>query len=119
MTMQKQAFIRSLQDIIQGDVLFDDYSLGIYSTDASVYQIRPLVVVAPKNNGDVIAAIKIARGNQVKILPRGAGTSLAGQTVGDAMVLDFSKYMNQALEINEKEKWVRVPAGRGARCAER
>ncbi len=111
MALDKQTFIQALQKEISGDVLSDDYSMGIYSTDASVYQIRPLVVVAPKDDRDVITAIKIARANQVKILPRGAGTSLAGQTVGESMVMDFSKYMNQILEINEKEKWVLVQPG--------
>lgn len=111
MALDKQAFIQALQKELGGDVLSDEYSLAIYSTDASVYQIRPLAVVAPKNDEDVIAAIKIARDNKVKILPRGAGTSLAGQTVGESMVMDFSKYMNQILEINEKDSWVRVQPG--------
>ena len=70
MALNKRAFIQSLQNEIVGDVLFDDYSMGIYSTDASVYQIRPLVVIAPKNDQDVIIAINIAREYQVKILPR-------------------------------------------------
>jgi FAD/FMN-containing dehydrogenase len=111
MALDKQAFIQSLQSEIDGDVLFDEYSMGIYSTDASVYQIRPLVVVAPKNDQDVYSAINNARAFGVKILPRGAGTSLAGQTVGESMVMDFSKYMNQILEINEKDSWVRVQPG--------
>ncbi len=111
MALDKQAFIQSLQSEIDGDVWFDDYSMGIYSTDASVYQIRPLVVVAPKNDQDVNSAINNARAYGVKILPRGAGTSLAGQTVGESMVMDFSKYMNQILEINEKDSWVRVQPG--------
>ena len=106
-----QTFTESLCRELRGEVFSDDYSLGIYSTDASVYQIKPLAVVIPKHNEDVIKAIDIARGHSVKILPRGAGTSLAGQTVGESMVLDFSKYMNQILEINEKEKWVRVQPG--------
>ena len=103
MVLDKQVFVQSLLNEIDGDVLSDDYSLGMYSTDASVYQIRPLVIIAPKNDSDVVAAIKIARAHKVKILPRGAGTSLAGQTVGESMVMDFSKYMNQILEFNEKD----------------
>lgn len=70
MALDKHAFIKSLQKEISGDILIDDYSLGIYSTDASVYQIRPLAVVAPKNDEDVIAAIKIASTFRVNILPR-------------------------------------------------
>ena len=60
---------------------------------------------------DVKLAVEFARKNKMKILPRGGGTSLAGQTVGEALVLDFSKYMNQIIEFNEKERWVRVQPG--------
>jgi len=107
----REAYIEKLQKEIAGDVLSDEYSLGIYSTDASVYQIRPSVVVAPKNDDDVLSAIRIAGEYKVSILPRGAGTSLAGQTVGKSIVLDFSKHMNQIIEINPEEKWVRVQPG--------
>ncbi|MEB2787321.1 FAD-binding oxidoreductase [Algoriphagus persicinus] len=105
------ALSAELKNKIKGDVLSDQYSLGMYATDASIYQIQPQVVVLPKDEEDVRIAIGIARINKLKILPRGAGTSLAGQTVADGLVLDFSKYMNQILEINEKEKWVRVQPG--------
>jgi FAD/FMN-containing dehydrogenase/Fe-S oxidoreductase len=96
---------------IKGDVLSDEYSLGMYSTDASFYQIRPLVVVLPLDEADVKTVVEIASTHKLKILPRGAGTSLAGQTVGEAIVIDFSKYMNKILEFNEKERWVRVQPG--------
>jgi len=107
----KISFIENLRKSIKGDVLADEYSLGMYSTDASHYQIRPVAVVLPKDESDVKKAVEIARNNKIKILPRGAGTSLAGQTVGEAMVIDFSKYMNKILEFNEKERWVRVQPG--------
>ena len=100
-----------LKKSIKGDVLSDEYSLGMYSTDASFYQIKPLVVVLPKDEADVKKAVEVARTHKVKILPRGGGTSLAGQTVGEAMVIDFSKYMNNILEFNEAERWVRVQPG--------
>ncbi|MGC3947804.1 MAG: FAD-linked oxidase C-terminal domain-containing protein [Chryseolinea sp.] len=96
---------------IKGDVLADEYSLGMYSTDASFYQIKPLVVVIPRDEDDVRLAVRVAHANNVRILPRGAGTSLAGQTVGDAIVIDFSKYMNRILEFNERERWVLVQPG--------
>ena len=96
---------------IKGDLLLDDYSLGMYSTDASFYQIMPVAVVLPKDEEDVRKTLEIARRHKKKILPRGGGTSLAGQTVGDAIVIDFSKYMNKILEFNEKERWVRVQPG--------
>jgi FAD/FMN-containing dehydrogenase/Fe-S oxidoreductase len=105
------SFISLLKSTVKGDVLDDDYSLGMYSTDASVYQIKPVVVVLPQNEEDVKKAVEAARKHRVKILPRGGGTSLAGQTVGEAMVIDFSRNLNQVLEINEKERWVRVQPG--------
>ena len=109
--MPNQLFINDLKLNVRGDVLADPTSLGIYATDASVYQIQPVVVVLPKDEADVCTAMKIAVDHKVTILPRGGGTSLAGQTVGHSMVLDFSKHMNQVLEFNEKERWVRVQPG--------
>src|SRR5688572_8335377 len=100
-----------LRKACKGDVLSDDASLGMYATDASFYQIKPLVVLLPKSDDDVKAATKIARENKVSILPRGGGTSLAGQTVAKALVIDFSKYMNKILEFNQEERWVRVQPG--------
>jgi len=107
----KQLFIQDLEFHIHGDVLSDAASLGLYATDASVYQIEPIAIVLPKYEKDVSTALKIAKDHQIAVLPRGAGTSLAGQTVGHAMILDFSKYMNQLLEVNEKEGWARVQPG--------
>ncbi|NND08324.1 MAG: FAD-binding oxidoreductase, partial [Saprospiraceae bacterium] len=104
-------FIRDLKLHIRGDVLSDPVSLGIYATDASIYQINPEVVILPLDAEDVATAVQIAGDYKRAILPRGGGTSLAGQTVGKAMILDFSKYMNQILEFNEKENWIRVQPG--------
>ena len=70
-----------LRQQILGDVLFDDVSRGLYSTDASIYQIPPIGVVLPKTKADVRAAVQIASAHGVPILPRGGGTSLSGQTV--------------------------------------
>ena len=64
---------------ISGDILTDDFSLGMYSTDASIYQIKPIAIVLPKNEDDVKFAMQVAHQNNITILPRGAGTSLAGQ----------------------------------------
>ncbi|MEM7370316.1 MAG: FAD-linked oxidase C-terminal domain-containing protein [Bacteroidota bacterium] len=105
-------FIEQLKQQITGDVLSDDASLGMYSTDASVYQIRPIVIVLPKDESDVMTALKLAGTFGITVLPRGGGTSLAGQTVGNSMILDFSKYMHAVLELNVEEKWVRVQPGR-------
>jgi FAD/FMN-containing dehydrogenase/Fe-S oxidoreductase len=100
-----------LHHVIDGEVRFDPYSRSLYSTDASMYQIEPIGVVIPRHVEDVVATVDIARRHQVPVLPRGGGTSLAGQTVGHAVVMDFSKYMHQILEVNTEEGWARVQPG--------
>jgi FAD/FMN-containing dehydrogenase/Fe-S oxidoreductase len=100
-----------LRKLIEGDVHFDAYSRLLYSTDASIYQIEPIGVVVPRHKGDVQAAIEVANRFGAPILSRGGGTSLAGQTVGHAIVLDFSKYMRRVLEVNQEELWCRVEPG--------
>ncbi len=96
---------------LAGEVRFDPYSRLLYSTDASAYQIEPLGVVIPKDRADVQAALEIATKHQVPVLARGGGSSLAGQAVGAALILDFSKYMRHILEINPEEQWVRAEPG--------
>ncbi|HEY7322988.1 MAG TPA: FAD-linked oxidase C-terminal domain-containing protein [Candidatus Binatia bacterium] len=100
-----------LKKRIEGEVRFDRYSRLLYSTDASMYQIEPIGVVVPRHKGDVQAAIEVANRFNVPLLPRGGGTSLAGQTVGHALVLDFSKYMQKVIEVNREELWCRVQPG--------
>ncbi len=100
-----------LRKRIEGDIHFDRYSRLLYSTDASIYQIEPIGVVVPRHKGDVQAVIEIANKLNVSVLPRGGGTSLAGQTVGHSIVLDFSKYMQNVLEVNKEELWCRVQPG--------
>ena len=82
---------------VEGDVRFDTYSRLLYSTDASMYQVEPIGVVIPRHAGDVQAVIEIANRQNVPLLPRGGGTSLTGQTVNHAVVLDFSRHMNRLL----------------------
>ena len=100
-----------LSDQIDGEVRFDRYSKALYNTDASLYQVEPIGVVLPYHKADVLKVIQTCYQHNVPILPRGGGTSLAGQTVGRAVVIDFSKYMNRIIEINAEEKWVRVEPG--------
>src|SRR5712691_12848270 len=95
----------------QGEVLFDAFSLGRYSTDASFYQIEPLGVVVPKSRADVAAALAIAREEGVPVLPRGGGTSQCGQTVARALVLDCSKYMDGVVTLDVAARRVRVQPG--------
>jgi len=95
----------------RAEVHFDRGMRGLYATDASLYQIEPLGVVVPKTREDVIAAVSIAAQERVPILPRGAATSLSGQTVGPAIVIDFSKYLNRIGIVDRKAMTVRVEAG--------
>lgn len=109
--MSHQLFIRDLQVNCRGQVLSDVLSLGIYATDASIYQIRPIVVVIPKDQEDTITAVRIAADHRISIVPRGGGTGLAGQAIGQAMILDLSKNLRQILDFNPVEKWIVVQPG--------
>jgi FAD/FMN-containing dehydrogenase/Fe-S oxidoreductase len=100
-----------LQQVVQGEVRFDGYSRMLYSTDASLYQIQPIGVVLPKHEDDVQATVEIAARRKVPILPRGGGSSLAGQAVGAALVLDFSKYMGNILALDAAAATVAVQPG--------
>ncbi len=93
---------------IRGDVLFDAFSRGQYSTDASHYQIEPVGVVVPKTIDDVRIAAGIARDVGVPLLPRGGGTSQSGQTVGRALVIDFTRHLNRIIEtdFDNRTCWV-------------
>lgn len=101
----------ALKKRISGEVRFDRASRLIYSTDASIYEIEPIGVVIPRTHEDVFAAMEITRDFNVPVLGRGGGTSLAGQTVGEAVVFDMSKYLNRVLEVNREEGWAIVEPG--------
>src|SRR5215467_5518704 len=102
---------RELRRVVEGEVRFDGYSRLLYSTDASMYQVEPIGVVLPRTAADVQAVLELANRYNVPVLPRGGGTSLAGQTVNHAVVLDFSPQMNRVLEVNREELWCRVQPG--------
>ncbi|MFH1071567.1 MAG: FAD-linked oxidase C-terminal domain-containing protein [Candidatus Glassbacteria bacterium] len=102
---------RELAYRVRGDVIFDDVTRGIYATDASDYMITPLAVVLPVDEADVLAAVESARESGISILPRGGGTSLSGQAVGESVVIDFSKYMDRVIEVNIEQRWARVQPG--------
>src|SRR5271165_3280081 len=95
----------------RGEVLFDAFSRGRYSTDASIYQIEPLGIVVPKSREDTAAAIAIAREEGVPVLPRGAGTSQCGQTVARALVIDCSRYLDRVIAVDVKGRRARVEPG--------
>src|ERR1700736_1971337 len=96
---------------LKGEVLFDAFSRGRYSTDASIYQIEPLGVAVPKDREDVAAALAIAREEGVPVLPRGGGTSQCGQTVARALVLDCSKFMDNIIALDPEARRVTVQPG--------
>jgi FAD/FMN-containing dehydrogenase/Fe-S oxidoreductase len=106
----------SLSGKFAGELYYDETILHsaqkhLYSTDASVYQELPLAVALPKNENDIELLIEFANQQKVTLIPRAAGTSLAGQVVGKGIVVDISKHFNQILEINREERWVRVQPG--------
>jgi FAD/FMN-containing dehydrogenase/Fe-S oxidoreductase len=110
-TDTSESLARRLRAETQGEVLFDAGSRGRYATDASIYQIMPVGVLVPRSDADVRAAIDIARDLKVPVLPRGAGTSQCGQTVGAALVIDNSKYRRAVLEVDANAQTARVEPG--------
>ena len=110
-TDTSQLLSRRLESETQGEVLFDDGSRGRYATDASIYQVMPVGVFVPRNGRDVSVAIDIARDLKVPIVPRGAGTSQCGQTVGAGLVIDNSKYRRAILDVDVENLTARVEPG--------
>jgi FAD/FMN-containing dehydrogenase/Fe-S oxidoreductase len=106
------ALHRALSEAISThDVRFDRLNRALYATDASVYQIVPLMVAFPATARDVVAAVSVCAKFAVPITARGGGTSQAGQAIGPGVILDCSRYFNRVLEINADEQWVRVEPG--------
>src|SRR3989442_13173037 len=106
-----QSVERALRARVKGEVRFDEYSRVLYSTDASIYQILPLGVVIPRDEGDIATVLRIAAETGTPVLPRGGGTSLAGQSIGRAIILDCSKYMNRIQDLDAGARWARVQPG--------
>src|SRR5476649_2246847 len=100
-----------LSRALRGEVLFDPFSRGRYSTDASIYQIEPIGVTLPRDTQDVEAAIAIAREEGVPVLPRGGGSSQSGQTVNEAVVMDTSRHMKRLLELDVERGTATVQPG--------
>jgi len=112
MTEQKRNNkLNILRKNIKGELYFDNISKTIYSTDASSYKEQPIAVAVPKNNNDIIELIKFANENNTTLIPRAAGTSLAGQVVGNGIIVDISKNFREIIEFNKEEKWVKVQPG--------
>lgn len=109
--------LEKFSSVLDGELYFDIHNpkhstiLIAYSSDASVYQERPLAVAIPKTERDLIRLVHFAKENIITLIPRTAGTSLAGQVVGNGIVVDVSKHFTQILELNVEQKWVRVQPG--------
>ncbi|HEY4198870.1 MAG TPA: FAD-linked oxidase C-terminal domain-containing protein [Mucilaginibacter sp.] len=108
--------LKELSNKLSGELFYDNSPyhqavIRVYATDASAYQEMPHAVAMPKDKEDIKALIHFSQEHNITLIPRAAGTSLAGQVVGSGIVVDVSKYMNGILELNEDEKWVRVQPG--------
>lgn len=101
----------ALKQHLNGELFIDDLMKSLYATDASVYRILPLAVAYPKNSEDIKALIQFAKNHQTSLIPRTAGTSLAGQCVGTGIVVDVSKHFNKILNFNEVKKTITVQPG--------
>lgn len=115
--MSIQLSLKNLAETLSGDLFFDANDSKhqmmrlAYATDASVYQELPLAVSIPHHKMDLQTLIKFAELHQLTLIPRTAGTSLAGQVVGSGIIVDVSKFFNKILEVNVEDKWVRVEPG--------
>lgn len=94
-----------------GDVLADDANRQAYATDASLYYHLPQAIVRPRTTADVAAVVAAARSAGWSLTPRGAGTSLAGQAIGDGLIVDTSRFMDRVVELNADERWADVEPG--------
>ena len=109
--MIKREMLMQLGRQLQGELYLDDTMRTLYATDASAYREMPLAVAIPENEDDIKTLIRFAREHKTSLIPRTAGTSLAGQVVGSGIVVDVSRKFTRILEINTAENWVRVQPG--------
>ncbi|MGX5818828.1 FAD-binding and (Fe-S)-binding domain-containing protein [Chitinophaga lutea] len=109
--MIKREKLMQLAGQLQGELHLDDTMRTLYATDASAYREMPLAVAIPANETDIQTLIRFAREHKTSLIPRTAGTSLAGQVVGNGIVVDVSRNFTRILEVNTEERWVRVQPG--------
>ena len=106
-----EAIASDLKKIVEGNVLSDELSRTIYSSGACIYSLRPMVIVQPRHKEDVVQCVRYAAQNGIPLTARGGGTGRAGQGIGEGIILDFVRYMNQILEVDPEKKWVWVQPG--------
>ena len=107
----RQKRYKALKSQLEGEFNWDPSTLVQYATDASAYRELPNAVAVPKTRDDLKQLIEFARKNNTPLIPRSAGTSLAGQVVGKGIIVDISRYWGRILEVNKAERWVRVEPG--------
>ncbi len=110
-TDEQSPLVDALDARVDGDVRFDEYTKQLYATDASIYEATPVGVVFPTCTADVAAVVSYCADEGLPVLPRGGGTSLAGQTVNEAVVLDFTRYMDDVIEIDPAERTATAQPG--------
>ncbi len=109
--VERPSLVAELRERVAGDVRFDEYSRQLYATDASAYEVTPIGVVFPTSTADVAAVMEYCASQQIPVLPRGGGTSLGGQSVNEAVVLDFTRYMDDILSVRPDDRRVRAQPG--------
>ncbi|MEF8819566.1 MAG: FAD-linked oxidase C-terminal domain-containing protein [Haloferacaceae archaeon] len=109
--VERSGLVDDLDSLVDGDVRFDDYTKQLYATDASAYEITPIGVVFPTDTADVRAVVEYCAEREIPVLPRGGGTSLAGQSVNEAVVLDFTAEMDGLLSLDAEGRECRVESG--------
>jgi FAD/FMN-containing dehydrogenase len=106
-----QVNLEKLGSMLEGELFTDKTIRTLYATDASAYREMPLAVAIPKSEDDIKKLIEFAQVEKTSLIPRTAGTSLAGQVVGNGIIVDVSKHFNKIIELNKEEKWIRVQPG--------
>ncbi|SFR66528.1 FAD/FMN-containing dehydrogenase [Halogeometricum rufum] len=109
--VERPDLLDALRGRVDGDVRFDTYTRQLYATDASAYESTPIGVVYPDSTDDVAAVVSHCAENEIPVLPRGGGTSLAGQAVNEAVVLDFTRHMDDVVELAPEDRVARVQSG--------
>ncbi len=109
--IERPDLVDALETRVDGDVRFDSYSRQLYATDASIYEVTPIGVVFPRSTDDVARVVSYCAEREIPVLPRGGGTSLAGQTVNEAVVLDFTTYMDDVIDIDPDERRATAQTG--------
>ncbi|WP_440006646.1 FAD-binding oxidoreductase, partial [Halomicrococcus sp. SG-WS-1] len=109
--VRRPALVDDLSRLVAGEVRFDEYSRELYATDASAYEVTPIGVVFPESTADVAAVMEYCAEREIPVLPRGGGTSLAGQAVNEAVVLDFTRHMDALLDTDPDARTARAQPG--------